>query len=72
MGLKRWFSGLRVQATHFEKKTLIQFPAHTWQLTTVCNSSSRGFNTLTMIYMQAMIIIISSEPKGVALDKVHS
>jgi hypothetical protein len=28
-------------------------PAPTWQLTTVCNSSSRGSNTLTQAHMQA-------------------
>jgi hypothetical protein len=32
--------------------TGIQFPAPTWQLTTACNSSSRGSGTLTETYRQ--------------------
>ena len=29
------------------QKTQVQFPAHTWQLTTVCDSSSRAPDALT-------------------------
>jgi outer membrane biosynthesis protein TonB len=35
------------------QRTWIQFPAPTWQLTTVCNSSSRGSGTLTQTHMPA-------------------
>ena len=31
----------------------VHFPAPTWQLTTVCSSSSRGQNTLTQTNIQA-------------------
>jgi hypothetical protein len=37
MELERWL---------FFQWTWVQFPAPTWQLTTVCNSSSRGPDTL--------------------------
>jgi hypothetical protein len=37
----------------FFQRTWIPFPAPTWQLTTVCNSSPRESNTLTQTHMQA-------------------
>jgi hypothetical protein len=35
------------------QRTQVQFPAPTWQLTTVCNPCSRRSNTPTQIYMQS-------------------
>ena len=34
------------------QRTWVQFPARTWQLTTVCNSSSRASDTFTQTYIQ--------------------
>jgi hypothetical protein len=35
----------------FFQRTQVQFPAPTWRLTTVSNSSSRGSDTLTQTYI---------------------
>jgi hypothetical protein len=36
----------------FFQKTRVQFPAHTWQLITVYNSSSRGSDTLKPMHIK--------------------
>jgi hypothetical protein len=42
--LERWLSGLEHELIF--QRTQVQFPAPTWWLTTVCNPSSRGSDTL--------------------------
>lgn len=47
VGLETWLSGQ--EHWLFFQGTRVQFPAPatTWQLTSICNCTSRGFNTLT-------------------------
>jgi hypothetical protein len=43
----------RLRALTVLPEDQVQFPATTWWLTTVCNSSSRGSDALTQTHMQA-------------------
>lgn len=45
--MAEWFKALAALPEDW-----VQFPAHMWQFTTVCNSCSKGSDTLIQTYMQ--------------------
>jgi hypothetical protein len=53
--IEGWRDGSAAKGIHGETQgryCQVQFPASTWQLTSVSNASSRGFSTLTQTHMQ--------------------
>jgi hypothetical protein len=48
--LERWLRGLK---RLLFQRTQIQFPAPTWQLTTVCNFSSKGSDSLIPMHIKS-------------------